>query len=176
MFKTLHLVWFMGNKHYITIMWVKQCHKPAMTGNGLYHLFMVIWGIRFLIFGFLAVGTSCRLYFLSLYTGWSRNVKNGFPSSWIRIIPNMLGTPYNQPTGFWTLLKWLCLFCLKMLWKKGKTGGNPKSTGETHPFFLFFRLPFRRYTQWMTGGLVLWGPVPSTQTINQPLVKSGVRF
>ena len=125
MFKTLHLVWFMGNKHCITIMWVKQCHKPAMTGNGLYHLFMVIWGIRFLIFGFLAVGTSCRLYFLSLYTGWLRNVKNGFPSSWIRIIPNMLGTPYNQPTGFWTLLKWLCLFCLKMSWKKKGKLGEP---------------------------------------------------
>jgi hypothetical protein len=60
--------------------------------------------------------------------------------------------------------------------KKGKTGGTPKSTGETQPFFLFFRLPFWRYTQWMTGGLVFWGPVPSTQTINQPLVKSGVRF
>ena len=28
----------------------------------------------------------------------------------------------------------------------------------------------------MTGGLVFWGPVPSTQTIDQPLVKSGVRF
>ena len=25
--------------------WVKQCHKPFMTGNGLYHLFMVIWGM-----------------------------------------------------------------------------------------------------------------------------------
>ena len=25
--------------------WVKQCHKPLMTGNGLYHPFMVIWGM-----------------------------------------------------------------------------------------------------------------------------------
>ena len=24
-------------------MCVKQCHKPPMTGNGLYHLFTVIW-------------------------------------------------------------------------------------------------------------------------------------
>ena len=26
------------------LMWVKQCHKPPMTGNGLYHLFMVMTG------------------------------------------------------------------------------------------------------------------------------------
>ena len=33
----------------IGIMWEKQCHKPAMTGNGLnpsyLYLFMVIWGM-----------------------------------------------------------------------------------------------------------------------------------
>ena len=28
----------------ITTMWVKQCHKPPMTGNGLYNLTMVMTG------------------------------------------------------------------------------------------------------------------------------------
>ena len=27
------------------VMLVKQCHKPIMTGNGLYQLFIVIWGM-----------------------------------------------------------------------------------------------------------------------------------
>ena len=31
-------------------MWVKQCHKPPMTGNGLYHLVMVIWGMVYYSF------------------------------------------------------------------------------------------------------------------------------
>ena len=35
-----------GSNDYL--MWLNN-HKPTMTGNGLYHLFMVIWGDDLLI-------------------------------------------------------------------------------------------------------------------------------
>ena len=35
------------------VMWLKQCHKPPMTGNGLYHLFMVKLGMVYYSFTYI---------------------------------------------------------------------------------------------------------------------------
>ena len=37
-----------GDEWWWTVMWVKQCHKPPMTGNSLYHLCMVMTGRWFI--------------------------------------------------------------------------------------------------------------------------------
>ena len=76
------------------IMWVKQCHKPPMTGNVLYHLFMVIWRMVYCCF--------TRIKWVNNLDDESNTVEQQLNNSWTTCHRDQHVPHCSQLSAWWT--------------------------------------------------------------------------